>query len=142
MLATILNTSCINLIFIESIIAGFSGGLKKENRRTSSLLPEVVHLVGFPGGLEGKEFARNAGDLGLIPGLGRSPGGGHGSPLQYFCLENPMHRRAWWTTVHGGAERVNERHRPQARVPVLAVFILLLFSRLKMITGHERGALG
>ena len=72
MLATILNTSCINLIFIESIIAGFSGGLRKENRRTSSLLPEVVHLVGFPGGLEGKEFARDAGDLGLIPGLGFS----------------------------------------------------------------------
>ena len=63
-------------------------------------MPEVVHLVGFPGGSEGKEFARDAGDLGLIPGLGRSPGGGHGSPLQYFCLENPMHRGAWWATVH------------------------------------------
>ena len=102
MLATILNTSCINLIFIESIIAGFSGGLRKENRRTSSLLPEVVHLVGFPGGLEGKEFARNAGDLGLIPGLGRSPGEGNGNPLQYSCLENPVDRGAWRATVHLG----------------------------------------
>ena len=42
-----------------------------------------------------------AGDQGLIPGLGRSPGGGHGNPLQYSCLENPMDRGAWWATVHG-----------------------------------------
>ena len=49
----------------------------------------------------GKESACNAGDLGLIPGLGRSPGGGHGYPLQYSCLEKPMDRRAWLATVHG-----------------------------------------
>ena len=39
--------------------------------------------------------------MGSIPGLGRSPGGGHGNPLQYSCLENPMDRGAWWATVHG-----------------------------------------
>ena len=39
-------------------------------------------------------------DTGSIPGLGRSPGGGHGDPLQYSCLENPMDREAWWATVH------------------------------------------
>ena len=39
-------------------------------------------------------------DAGSIPGLGRSPGGGHGNPLQYSCLENPMDRGAWWATVH------------------------------------------
>ena len=39
-------------------------------------------------------------DMGLIPGFGRSPGGGHGHPLQYSCLENPMHRRAWQAMVH------------------------------------------
>ena len=49
----------------------------------------------------GKEFACNAGDLGLIPGLGRSPGEGNGYPLQYSCLENPMDRGAWQATVHG-----------------------------------------
>ena len=46
----------------------------------------------------------NAGDVrdsGLIPGSGRSPGGGHGNPLQYSCLENPMDRGAWWAAVHG-----------------------------------------
>ena len=46
-------------------------------------------ILGFPGGLEDKESSCNAGDLGLIPGLGRSPGAGNGNPLQYSCLENP-----------------------------------------------------
>ena len=45
--------------------------------------------------------AYNAGDLGLIPGLGRSPGEGNGNRLQYSCLENPMDGGAWWATVHG-----------------------------------------
>ena len=49
----------------------------------------------FPGGLDGKASVYNAGDLGSIPGLGRSPGEGNGSPLQYYCLENPMDRGAW-----------------------------------------------
>ena len=51
-------------------------------------LPTPVFL-GFSGCSGSKESACNAGDLGLIPGLGRSPGGGHGNPLQYSCLENP-----------------------------------------------------
>ena len=45
--------------------------------------------------------ARNTRDIGLTPGLGRSPGEGHGNPLQYSCLENFMDRGAWWATVHG-----------------------------------------
>ena len=45
--------------------------------------------------------ARDAGDAGLIPGWGRSPGVGNGNPLQYSCLENPMDRGAWRATVHG-----------------------------------------
>ena len=56
---------------------------------------------GFPGGSAGKESACNVGDLGLIPGSGRSPGGGHGSRLQCYCLENPMDRGAWGATVPG-----------------------------------------
>ena len=46
----------------------------------------------------------DAGAEGLIPGLGRSPGGGNGNLLQYTCLENPMNKRAWWAAVHGVAE--------------------------------------
>ena len=53
---------------------------------------------GFPGGSDGKEFACNAGDLGLIAGLGRSPGEGHGNSLQYSCLENPMDRGVYIAT--------------------------------------------
>ena len=49
---------------------------------------------GFPGGSDGKESTCNVGDLGFIPGLGRSPGGGHGNPLQYSCLENPHRQRS------------------------------------------------
>ena len=54
--------------------------------------------------LSGKESACSAGDIGdmgLIPGLGRSPGGEHGNPLQYSCLENLMDKGAWWATIHG-----------------------------------------
>jgi len=60
--------------------------------------------MGFPGGLDSKESSYNAGDLGLIPGWGRSPGEGNGNPLQYSFLENPMDRGAWWATVHGVAK--------------------------------------
>ena len=56
--------------------------------------------IGFPGGSEVKGSDCNVGDLGLIPGSGRSPGEGNGNPLQYSCLENPMDRGAWWATVH------------------------------------------
>ena len=59
---------------------------------------------GFPGGLDGKVSACSAGDPGLIPGLGRSPGEGNGNPLQYSCLENSMDRGAWQATVHGVAQ--------------------------------------
>ena len=51
--------------------------------------------LGFPGGSDGKESAYNSGDLGLIPGWGRSPGEGNGNPLQYSFLENLMDRGAW-----------------------------------------------
>ena len=56
--------------------------------------------MGFPGGLEVKASACNVVDPGLIPGSGRSPGEGNGTPLQYSCLENPTEGGAWWATVH------------------------------------------
>ena len=60
----------------------------------------LMHLMGFPGGSEGKESACNSVDQGLIPRAGRSPGEMNGYPLQYSCLENPMDRGAWQATVH------------------------------------------
>ena len=69
-----------------------------------------IHMCGYistlqlymvlPQWLSGKESACNAGDLGLIPGSGRSPGEGNGNPLQYFYLENPMDRGAWQAIVY------------------------------------------
>ena len=60
--------------------------------------------MGFPGSSVGKESAYNAGDPGLIPGLGRFPREGNGNSLQYSCLKNSMDRGAWWATVHGVEE--------------------------------------
>ena len=66
--------------------------------------------MGFSSASDSKESACNEGDLGSIPGLGRSPGGGNGNPLQYSYLENPTDRGAWWATAHGVAESdVTER---------------------------------
>ena len=59
----------------------------------------LVHLRS-----DSKSCAYNAGDRGSVPESGKSPGEGNGTPLQYFCLENPMDREAWWTTVHGVAK--------------------------------------
>ena len=60
--------------------------------------------MGFPGGSDCRETACNAGDLGLIPGSGRSSGEKNGNPFQYCCLENPMDRGAWQSTVHRVSE--------------------------------------
>ena len=60
---------------------------------------DCVLTLDFPGGLDGKASAYNAGDPGSIPGLGRSPGEGNGNTLQYSCLENPMDSAAWQATI-------------------------------------------
>ena len=68
---------------------------------------------GFPGGSEGKESACSAGDLRSVPGSGRSPGRGHGNPLQYSCPENPKDRKAW---VGGGVATVHRIGESQIRL--------------------------
>ena len=77
---------------------------------------EVELSLGFHGSSAGKESTYNAGDLGLIPGLGRSPGGGHGNPLQYSCLENPHGQRSLGAgaTVHRVTKsrtQLSDKHR-------------------------------
>jgi len=73
-----------------------------------------ISPLGFPGGSAVKNLPVNAGDIrdeGSIPGLGRSPGAGHGNPLQYSCLGNAMDRGAWWATVHGVAKESDTTER-------------------------------
>ena len=74
-----------------------------------SCFEAVMFHMGILGGSVVKDPLASAGDAEdprSIPGLGRSPGGRNGNPLQYSCLGNPMDRGAWWATVHGGSQRV------------------------------------
>ena len=86
------------------IFNGFNlmGKLKIDSKTTTCKILKDNHtLLGLPWWLSNKEFACNIGDLGSIPGSGRSLGEGNGNPLQYSCLENPMDRGAWQAAVHG-----------------------------------------
>ena len=98
-----------------SCFISFSFNPEATRGRLSILVPTYGFLTlfglcffvicrGFPGGSDGKESTCNAGDLGSNPGSRRSLGGGHGNPLQYSWLENPMDRLTWWATVHGIAK--------------------------------------
>ena len=81
--------------------------MRSEFKRRDNILHfqrMVLGQLGFPHGSDGKESICNVGYLGSIPGSGRSPGGGHGSPLQYSCLENPVDRGDWRAAVHGVAK--------------------------------------
>ena len=88
----------------------------------------------FPGGSDGKASARNAGDTGSIPGLGRSPGEGNGNPLQYCCLENSMDGGAWWATVHGVAK--SRTRLSDCTHSLLVVRILMLVLVLILLLGN------
>ena len=66
--------------------------------------------MGLPGGLDGKGSACNSEDRGSIPRSGRFPEEGHGNPLQYSCLEDPMDIGGWWAIVHGVAESDMTEH--------------------------------
>ena len=81
------------------------GHTKLRRSSRALLLSFTLSLfMGFPGGSDGKESTCNAGDLSLIPGLGRSPAGGHGNPLQYSFLENPHGQRSLAGYSHGITE--------------------------------------
>ena len=88
---------------IENLVPGSQAlsGCSRPSHPTGNL---SRHIVGFPDGSDGKEAACSAGELGSIPGSGRSPRGGHGNPLQYSSLENSMDRGAWQAIVHRAAK--------------------------------------
>ena len=84
---------------VERVVGGVSPA--PGQRQFQKFLPELYAVPrGFSGGTVVKNPPANAGDTGLIPGSGRSPGGGNGNPLQYSCLGNPMDRGAWRAAVH------------------------------------------
>ena len=76
------------------------GGLQSLGHKLSDITDQLP-LWGFSGGTDNKESACNVGDLGSIPGSGRSPGEKNGNLLQYSCLGNSMDKGAWWVTAHG-----------------------------------------
>ena len=91
---------------------------------------------GFPGGSEVKASACNVGDLGLIPGLGRSPGEGNSNPFQYSCLENPMDGGAWWATVHGVAKsqtQFERLHFTSSNIYDLCLFLHICYTYNKNV---------
>ena len=107
------NTEGVALVFLVFILPislfSFLPKYLKANPRPpihllASIYIYIRTLRGFLGGSEGKESTCSVGDLGLITGLERSPGGGHGNPLQYSCLETPTDRGAWWAAVYGVAK--------------------------------------
>ena len=88
----------------------------------------LLLLKVFPGGSVVKNppaIAGITGDSSLIPGSGRSPGGGNGNPLQYSCLRNPMERRAWWATVHGAAKSQTQLNMHAYYSQILQIFCLI-----------------
>ena len=78
------------------LVSVYEFGITWPMRQKENTLPYEDVFLGFLGGSDSKESARNAGDLGLISRSGRSPGEENGSPHQYSCLENAMDRGAWW----------------------------------------------
>ena len=104
-------------------------------------LCETMTPEGFPGVSDGKESACNVGGLGSIPGLGRSPGGGHGNPLQYSCLENPRDRGAWRATIRGKesdtTQWLNTAHEPAGCAPSCPSSLFL-----GPLSPHHRNSVG
>ena len=94
-------------------------------------------------GSDGKESASNAGDLGSIPGSGRSPGEGNGNPLQYSHLEISMDRGSWQATVHGAAKsqaQLSDQHSMSTQAPLELTLLLESCHCNAAVAGHIPGA--
>ena len=91
--------------WLTNLNANYRSPRRKYRRKSLRLWSrQILICFGFSGSSDGKESACHAGDLGLIPGLGRSPREGNGNPLSYSCLENSMDIGAWRAAIHGVAK--------------------------------------
>ena len=94
---------------------------------------KVIFIMGFPGGSVVKNPPTKAGDMGLIPGSGRSPGEGNNNPLQYSCLGNPMDRGARWATVHGvtkesdTTQQLNSNNKKYSQSLYMSLYIEIVY---------------
>ena len=109
-------------------------GKRRYEKWKTAEISELCIMRGFPGSSAGKESTCNAGDPDLIPGLGRSPGGGHGNPLQYSCLENPHGQRSlagyspWGCKESDMTEQLNKHICCILGKFLRAIFTFILFS--------------
>ena len=95
-------------------------------------LPRCYKNLGLPWWLSSKELPpvqKPTEDMGLVPGLGSSPRGGHGNPLQYFCLENPMDKGACWATVHRVTNNWTQLKRLIMHIQPLTLCVLMAVMR-------------
>ena len=100
-----------------------SSGIRSQRVGIPALrIYHIINCLSCQGSSDGKESACKAEDLGLIPGLGRSLGGGNGNQLQYSCLENPMDRGAWRATIHG-SQRVGHKWATKHTRKLLTYFL-------------------
>ena len=93
---------------------------------------DISPLSGFPGGLVVKNLPANVGDVGSIPGSGRSPGEGNGNLLQYSCLKNPMDRGAWQAAVHGVAKESDTTYKLNNNIVQHLNYISQYSSKIKV----------
>ena len=93
-----------SLVVCHQVVGGIVVSITAFQAIDPGSIPGKCMPLGFPGGSDSKESTCNAGDPGLIPGSGRSPGEGNDYPPQFSRLENSMGRGAWWATVHGGTK--------------------------------------
>ena len=96
--------------------------ITNELHRSATFTPEFHLLQGLPGGSVVKNLPANAGDVGSIPGSGRSPGGGNGNPLKYSCLGSLMDRGTWWAAVHRVAKKLATTEHMQKSWLLLSIY--------------------
>ena len=116
---------------VGNLISGSSAFSKIIYLYYLSILYRVVCVFwDFPSGSDGKAFAYNAGDLGSMPGLERSPGKGNGTRLRYSCLENPVDRGAWQATVYGVGQSWTWLSN---WIIATILYLILFFSKINLI---------